>query len=82
MMSSQGILPLPSLLLSNQNLLVETDGGHSEGCEEFMVDGIKAKVCGRVGMSEQALCKVVVSLFLTVLWGWTLSLMWKPLSCQ
>lgn len=26
------------------------------------VDGVKAKVCGRVGMCEQALCEVVVPL--------------------
>lgn len=28
------------------------------------VDGIKVKVCGRIGIFEQALCEVVMSLFL------------------
>lgn len=57
-MSGWGKLPLPSMIKPKSiiEILIDTKG------KNIRVDGIKVKVC-RMGMVEQALCKVVTSLF-------------------
>lgn len=57
LMSGWGKLPLPSIMKPKpvNEILIETRGRNTR------VDGIKVKVC-RMGMFEQALCKVVASL--------------------
>lgn len=59
-MSSQGTLLLPSIVKpkSVDEVLMEAT------VRNVNVDGIKVKVCGRIGIFEQALCEVVMSLFL------------------